>query len=40
MAFQKPTGTVDFYPREMEIRSRIFASLRQTAILKVDDNEA
>jgi len=30
MKFQKPTGTVDFYPEDMGIRSKIFTSLRAT----------
>ena len=30
MTSQKPTGTVDFYPEDMEIRSKIFALLRAT----------
>jgi histidyl-tRNA synthetase len=29
-SFQKPTGTTDFYPDEMSIRSQIFTSLRKT----------
>jgi histidyl-tRNA synthetase len=32
MTFQKPKGTEDFYPAEMETRSYIFDSFRQTAI--------
>ena len=31
MTFQKPTGTQDFYPEDMEIRNSIFDSLRNTA---------
>jgi histidyl-tRNA synthetase len=30
-SFQKPTGTVDFYPEELSIRNKIFNSLRKTA---------
>lgn len=30
-SFQKPTGTVDFYAKEMAIRTKIFNSLRKTA---------
>jgi histidyl-tRNA synthetase len=29
--FQNPSGTVDFYPEELEIRNKIFNSLRKTA---------
>ncbi|MBR9699607.1 histidine--tRNA ligase [Candidatus Woesearchaeota archaeon] len=32
MSFQKPKGTEDFYPQDMEIRNRIFDSLRKTSI--------
>lgn len=31
MKFQKPTGTTDFYPEDLEIRNKIFDSLRNTA---------
>lgn len=31
MAFQKPTGTTDFFPEEMEIRNKVFDTLRTTA---------
>lgn len=31
MAYKKPTGTVDFFPEEMEIRTKVFDSLRNTA---------
>ena len=30
-SFQRPTGTLDFYPDEMSIRNQIFLSLRKTA---------
>ncbi len=32
MKFQKPKGTVDFYPEDMDIRNQVFDSLRNTAI--------
>ena len=32
-SFQKPTGTTDFYPEELEIRNKIFYSLRKTSKL-------
>ena len=31
MGMKKPTGTSDFYPEEMEIRNKIFNSIRTTA---------
>ena len=32
MSYQKPKGTVDFYPSEFEQRKRIFGLFRQQAI--------
>lgn len=31
MKYQKPTGTVDFYPEDLALRNKIFNSLRDTA---------
>ena len=31
MKYQKPTGTMDFFPEDMELRKKVFDSLRNTA---------